>query len=528
MADYTEFINVNKAPYAAYRIGVYDSSGNRVGSIPLEEFKPIYGERLYRFGLLSDVHNETDQADGNQDDIRNALSYLNNDQSVEFTVISGDLTQYSYSTGNIATEMALYQANIQNASPNTPVYPTTGNHDCPQSSDIDISTFFSYAGLSNIAPSSGATYSYEVTKSHTASNGTVYTDHFLFLGMRRYQFTSSTYADADLTWLANKLEAYKNDRCFIITHMFFPTRSGNFKNIYPSGNWLSGAQLTTLQNLCDTYKRTYWFNGHSHWKWYLQKYEDKANIYPLTNKNRSCGWCIHCPSCASPIDSDGTSSRTPMAGQSEGAIIDVYADKIVVRGVTFKDASDSNYTTRYLPIAQYVLPTEPETQTNTGTTTPTAKTTIVIKADTVSGCLGIGVANSNTTYSIKYSAIKIINSSGTDITNNVISDGTSSNTYKIGLYTSGGVYYYGSPNTELDTYANDSSHFPIIQTSSSSSVGTSPLYVQLSDIQYRKKGEQTEWTNIDENTTFETFSNKNLLSYVWVDEMTDTPNSLFP
>lgn len=521
MADYTDFIKVNKAPYAASKIGVYDSSGNRVGTIPLEEFKPNYGERLYRFGLLSDVHNETNQADENQSDIRNALSYLNNDQSVEFTVISGDLTQYSYSTNNIATEMALYQENKQQASPNTPVYPTTGNHDCPQSSDIDITTFFSYAGLSDIAPSDGATYSYEVTKTHTASNGTTYTDHFLFLGMKRYEFTSSTYASGDLTWLSNKLEAYKNDRCFIITHMFFPTRSGNFKSIYPSGNWLSGTQLTTLQNLCDTYKRTYWFNGHSHWKWYLQKYENKANIYPLSNVNRSCGWCIHCPSCASPIDSDGTSTRVSMAGQSEGAVVDVYADKIVVRGVTFKDASDSDYTTRYLPIAQYVLPTEPETSSNTGTTS-TAKTTIVIKADTVAGCIGVA-ANASRTYKIKYSAIKIVNSSGTDITDATIGDGSASNRYKTGLYTSSGVYYYGAANTVCETYSNDTSHFPIIQTSSSST--GLPLYVQLSNIQYSE--DEATWTDINENTTFETFSSKNLLRYVWVDEITDNPASLF-
>lgn len=521
MADYTDFIKINKAPYAAAKIGVYNSSGSRVGSIPLAEFKPNYGERLYRFGLLSDVHNETSQADENQTDIRNALSYLNNDQSVEFTVISGDLTQLSYSNNNIATEMALYQENIRLASPNTPVYPTTGNHDCPQSSNVDITTFFNYAGLSDIAPANGATYSYEVTKTHTAANGTVYTDHFLFLGMKRYQFTSATYADGDLTWLAEKLEAYKNDRCFIITHMFFPTRSGNFKNIYPSGNWLSGNQLTTLQNLCDTYKRTYWFNGHSHWKWYLQKYEDKANIYPVSNLNRSCGWCIHCPSCASPIDSDGTSTRVSMPGQSEGAVVDVYPDKIVVRGVTFKDASDTDYTTRYLPIAQYVLPTDPETISNTGAT-PNAKTTIVMRANQVAGVLGIA-ADASTTYSIKYSAIKVVNSGGTDITSTFITDSSTSNSYKVGLYTSGGKYYYGAANTVCETYSNSDAHFPLIQTSSSST--GLPLYVQLSGIQYSK--DQTNWTNVDENTTFETFSSKNLLSYVWVDEMTNDPASLF-
>ena len=59
MATFNDFMEQNVAPYAAKKIGVYNASGERVGSIPLGTFKPNYGERLYRFGVLSDVHNET-------------------------------------------------------------------------------------------------------------------------------------------------------------------------------------------------------------------------------------------------------------------------------------------------------------------------------------------------------------------------------------------------------------------------------------------------------------------------------------
>ena len=224
---YDDFIKTNVAPYAASQIGVYNSNGERVGSIPLGTFKPAYGERLYRFGIISDVHNETNQADGNQNDIRNALNFFNQREDIEFTCITGDLTQTSYSSGDLTTEMALYQANLAAISNSTPVYPTTGNHDCPQSRDVDIDTFKNYAGISDLF-TSDAVYSYEVTKTHQTSGGTTVTDHFLFLGMKRYEFTSSTYLDADITWLGNKLEAYKNDRCFVFTHMFFPDASGNF------------------------------------------------------------------------------------------------------------------------------------------------------------------------------------------------------------------------------------------------------------------------------------------------------------
>lgn len=355
--NFTDLIKNNVAPYSASKIGVYASDGSRVGEIPLGSFKPNYGERLYRFGLLSDVHNEDSQSTENAQDFINALTELNNKESIEFICITGDLTQYSHSTGNIATEMTLYQNNLNAAGVNKPVYVTTGNHDCPGSTDVDYTTFYQKAGLSDIAPSSGATASYEVTKTHTTSGGVTVTDHFLFLTMRRYEFTSSTYYDADITWLGNKLEAYKNDRCFVFTHMFFPDYAGNLNRIYPSGNWLSGPQLTSLKNLIDSYPRTYWFSGHSHWKWYLQKYEDKANIYPTSNSGRTTGWAVHIPSCASPIDSDG-SSRVSMPLQSEGGVVDVYEDYVDIRGIEFKGPSDSNYNMKYIPVAQYRLYTE--------------------------------------------------------------------------------------------------------------------------------------------------------------------------
>jgi hypothetical protein len=153
--------------------------------------------------------------------------------------------------------------------------------------------------------------------------------------------------------------------------LFFPTKAGNFKSIYPSTNWLGGAQLERLQAMNERYLNSIWFSGHSHWKWYLQKYEEKANVYRSYDDsgNPTCGWCIHIPSCASPIDSNGVNSRVSKPLESEGGIIDVYDDYIVLRGVVFKKESDATYTNKYEPIAQYkmdttlitISPLEPET-----------------------------------------------------------------------------------------------------------------------------------------------------------------------
>lgn len=167
------------------------------------------------------------------------------------------------------------------------------------------------------------------------------------------------YSLEDLDWLENKLEEYRNQRVFVITHLFFPDKAGNFKQIYPSNNWLGGAQLERLEAMNNRYLNSIWFSGHSHWKWYLQKYEEKANVYRSYDDsgNPTCGWCIHIPSCASPIDSNGTNTRVSKPGQSEGGIIDVYDDCIVLRGMVFKDDGDTEWVNKYLPIAQYKIDT---------------------------------------------------------------------------------------------------------------------------------------------------------------------------
>lgn len=353
-------INANVAPYSAHHIGVYDKQGNRLGSVGLGQFKPNYGKRLYRFGIISDVHNQTDQASENMADLENALNYFNTKEDIEFTVITGDLTK---TYNQFETELTKFQSIVESISDATPVYPTTGNHDCPSSGVTNIELFKSKTGISEFF-TSDATYSYEITKQHTVDGKTV-TDHFLFLGMKQWNFTTA-YLDSDIVWLGTKLEQYKNDRCFVLTHLFFSDCAGNFKSVYPSYNWLSGSQYNTLKSYLTLYPRAIWFSGHSHWKWYLQGVEDKANVYPLTNVDRNMAWTVHIPSCAEPIDSSyGDSSisgtRVTQDKQSEGAVIDVYEDYIDIRGIEFKGKDDTDYNVKYVPIAQYRLHTQPAT-----------------------------------------------------------------------------------------------------------------------------------------------------------------------
>lgn len=341
---YESFIKSNVAPYSADAIGVFNSNGELVNKIPIDGFKPSYTDRLFRFGILSDVHNNNADSQSNEDmaDFANALNLFNEMESVNMTCICGDITQ-----GGRPAQFAVYQSIVEENSFNTSVYTTTGNHDCPSSGGLASTDW---------EPYTGNPMTFEVIKQIGGRNVP-----FLFLGMNLYSLgdAGTPYLDTDLDWLEEKLEEYRNERVFVITHLFFPTKAGNFKQIYPGTNWLGGAQLTRLQAMNERYLNSIWFSGHSHWKWYLQKYEDKANVYRSydDNGNPTCGWTVHIPSCASPIDSNGISSRVSKPLESEGGIIDVYNDYIVLRGVVFKKEGDVEYTNKYEPIAQYKLDT---------------------------------------------------------------------------------------------------------------------------------------------------------------------------
>ena len=329
VAHYEDFIDVNVAPREAYGIGIYDSEGFRQGSISISEWKTNSTDvPLYSFGILSDVHLGR-SAINPDSDFERALSHFGS-KSTEMVCICGDITQ-----NGKETELALYK-DIVSQSP-VPVYTVTGNHDAT-TSGLNTDLWNQYVGLPLVFEQS------------VERNGK--TDHFLFLGMSIWNF-SSAYLDSSLMWLESKLEEYRNERCFVITHLFFPKRAGNLNDIYPSGNWLKGTQLTILEQMCDRYVNSVWFSGHSHWEWQLQKYQDRANIYRTYEGTKpTSGWCVHVPSCGVPITSDGTTRVDNTAG-SEGAIIQVFDDYIEILGIDLASG-------KYLPIATYRLNTSIE------------------------------------------------------------------------------------------------------------------------------------------------------------------------
>lgn len=331
MAEYVDFIPQNTAPVGAKRIGVYNKSGLRVGTIKLGHLAVDKRTKQYSFGAISDVH--LGVADSESDFTR-ALKYLA-PPLVDFTCICGDLAN----SGN-DTQWARYKE-LVNANAKTPIYAVTGNHDTYTYNDDTGSHIEAYTGKPLY---------------YTVEQGN---DVFIMLGIKS---EGDLFTAAELQWFYETLEANRNKRCFVFQHCFTAYGNnpacGNANGMYYSHCWLTNGgttvstQLEVFKSLLAHYKNTVFFHGHSHLKFRLQAGCDYAN-YDESEGYRS----IHIPSISRPRQEDGTDSDTNPdyddAG-SEGYVVDVYENGIHLRGRDF-------VTGEFLPIASYWVDTTLQT-----------------------------------------------------------------------------------------------------------------------------------------------------------------------
>jgi predicted MPP superfamily phosphohydrolase len=318
--EYNDFISQNVATVGARRIGIYNEQGNRVGQIPLGSLTPPNpAKRLYSFGVLSDVHIGDSTATS---DFTKALKYLS--KETDFICISGDLVH----DGNNTSQWTEYKGLVDTYG-NIPVYACTGNHD-GYNTNLE----------SLVSGYTGKPLYYSIVQGN---------DVFVFVGCRG-NAVGELFTDAELTWLAETLEANKSKRVFLFQHVRPEDGCGNALGIYRYDCW-GGSDQTSFENLLRTYPNIVFFHGHSHLKFDLQKYADNANI----DRVFGC-WSVHVPSISVPrgTNSAVNPSRVELYAESEGYVVDVYDNGIHLRGRDFVKGE-------FLPIASYWLDTTLQT-----------------------------------------------------------------------------------------------------------------------------------------------------------------------
>lgn len=390
MYDELNLINYNMAPYNASIIGVYNESNIKIGYIDVEKMQHPTGQRLYRVGLMSDVHYNDDSGSIDDsmfphndaiynDDLINAFDFFNNKEGVEFTCISGDVT-----TNLVAQEEAFIDMrNIY--SKNTPVYACRGNHD----NAAFYNSNMNYSLWNEVACSKELYDTYycgnisdgeninmpalnnlilNVKNSNTEDKSNFFFlrpigntfDVFIFFSVdyngpgtgANYSLDindNQYYSQHSIVWLLSVLDKYRNHRCFIFTHLFFPEKAGNntsgnyYNYALGRGNYvLAGNNFEILNFANNYYKNAIWFTGHSHYKWMWAKIDNKINIckYDPIEQCESA-WNVHLPSLSRPL---GISGGYYVKGEdSEAAIMDVYENYVDIRGIEMKTDEVTKY-----------------------------------------------------------------------------------------------------------------------------------------------------------------------------------------
>lgn len=325
---YTHLLPQNIAPKGTKSIGVYNDKGKRIVTIPLGNLTPVDKEKLYSFGLVSDLHiTGTSVVWQPSSKFDNALSYFES-ENCAFCVVCGDLTNTGFygrtdesdaSTAYLReTQFAEYKVVCDKHS--ITVYELCGNHESyygmPITNNLNLLEVYTGKGV----------LSYTVTQGN---------DVFILCGQNH---GSSVMSDEDFTWLGETLEVNKDKRCFVFIHSHIDDNveggiedSGN--PAYSRENSIFGywgkTKTDNFINLLKQYPNVILFHGHTHMMFEAQEFDDEAN-YSEENGFKS----IHVPSSGIPrrlMSADGTWQAEN--GESQGYIVDVYDDCIVLNGM---------------------------------------------------------------------------------------------------------------------------------------------------------------------------------------------------
>lgn len=322
MYKYSHFILQNTAPTGAKRIGVYDNTNRKLYNIPLGRLAPPNKDKLYSFGLISDIHiSHYSTVNWNPETkLNNALTFFEN-KGCTMCIATGDLTQtgfYLRTNENTAgteyldlTQMQKYKAICDLHS--IPVYELSGNHECYYEQDLtkNLDKWELYTGKYDTA--------------YTVAQGN---DLFILLGQSSI---SAVMSDNDFEWFKATLEANKDKRCFVFVHSYIEEDSGDAGDFRENSifQYWGTTKRNAFMNLLKQYSNVILFHGHSHIKFECQEIDDNAT-YTEKNGFKS----VHIPSLGRPRNIDLLSATTPYAdSEAQGYIVDVYDDCIVLNGM---------------------------------------------------------------------------------------------------------------------------------------------------------------------------------------------------
>jgi hypothetical protein len=341
----TTLIPQNVAPENAKKVVLFDSNDNKVIEIALGHLAiPNLGAKKYSAGLLSDTHTNTySNAQDSYDDLARAIGWMSS--NAEMTYVSGDLAnlRYDYDDG-----LQKYKEIVGANKGDMEVYAIPGNHEHWDSnakviplSDGEIKAYTGYPLYYTVTnqPTDEANRNYY--------NPTVGNDVFIMCGyIGSQQFNATT-----IQWLYETLEANRNKRCFLFVHAPIDDAQhcGDALNVI---TWDGiGSYKTVFVSLLKHYRNVTWFHGHSHAMLEMQDYlQGLPSPLPANYDFTDGVHSVHIPATAVSRDIS-SGSREDVVATSQGYLMDVYENHIVLKGRDFVKGE-------FIPIATYCLNTK--------------------------------------------------------------------------------------------------------------------------------------------------------------------------
>ncbi|MBQ7999675.1 MAG: starch-binding protein [Ruminococcus sp.] len=315
-------------------------------------------DALYTFGAISDPQLANDSYGSgsypnDEDHLTNTFNVLGG-RDVDFIVSSGDTVNDQNGNQTYAAEYKRYLQILADSQFSKPIYEALGNHDVGTVWNKtggyynNNEPFIKATGLDSTAETilAGKPY-FEVTEPTTG-------DHFIFMALEGGFYTNkgTQFSTAQLDWLEGLLKKYSTDgkNIFIIEHA----------NI---AGWGSGDKLTApyyydlalnpdspdvarFISLMETYKECVIITGHTHLELSAQyNYSDNNGTSAVMMHNSAVGGVRRLV--------NGAIDRTPVAGLSEGYLVEVYEDCIIFNGMN--TSSD-----RIMPLCSYIIPFDTE------------------------------------------------------------------------------------------------------------------------------------------------------------------------
>ncbi len=321
-------------------------------AIPAEKIADR-GEKTYSFGSISDLHFNRyfyeDGSDVAETSFAVALDFFD-EADVSLVAMPGDIAY----DGELESFMSFNEISSQY---DFPVYTTTGNHDIRKQYEKENWLAYMNPGAY------GETRDENVVT--VADNGMdfVYVepvsgDVFIFLCQSSNNYSipfNSLLQPEQLDWLEAQLNEYEDDDVYLFFHTFLGsktdglfTSTGNVQNYagwaYPLVYTPYANDEARLRNILRENENVTFFNGHSHWAYHMQSLNPNLNI----SKNGEDGATyvhvssVSCPRTTGDFQIFWTGNDGAM---SEGYLVEVYEDSMVLYGVDFINGQILAYAT---------------------------------------------------------------------------------------------------------------------------------------------------------------------------------------